>query len=294
MSPQRARGRAAQRALVLVALVGGSSGCKSPPPPEAGASDSASPQAVTTAMNALPMPRASVEAFVNPEKLPAYGGPLGSIEGHVIVVGDEAPETPGDFSRCPEARATYGRRFRSGAARGAGRELADALVVVTGYEGSFVPEDRPAKRVHVRQCAYERRTISMTFGQRLEIKNELKAELVTPTLDRGAGYAVMAAVPGGEPVKLYPTTPGRYRVGDKTGLPFLEATLFVLLHPLHDTTDAVGHFRIDRIPAGKRKVHAMHPAIAGDVSVDVDVTAGVVAPVVLELRYSADSADAGR
>lgn len=244
-------------------------------------------------MNALPLPAASVAAFVNPEKLPAYTGPVGSIEGHVVVVGDEAPVSDEDFSRCPEARATYGRRFRAGATRGTGRELADALVVVTGYEGAFVPETREARRVHVRDCAYERRTVSMTFGQRLEIKNELKSELVTPTLDRGGGYALMAAVPGGQPVKLYPSTPGRYRIGDKTGLAFLESTLFVLLHPLHDTTDTSGHFRIDRVPAGKRQVHSLHPAIPGDVTVEVDVTAGVVVPIVLELRYSAGAGDAG-
>src|SRR5579862_3686583 len=61
-----------------------------------------------------PIPKALVDAVVNPEHLPAYSGPTGSIEGTILVVGPPAPDVKVDVSPCPAALDTYGKLFREG------------------------------------------------------------------------------------------------------------------------------------------------------------------------------------
>jgi len=78
-------------------------------------------------VNATPIPTASVAKFLNPDNLPAYTGETGSVEGTVTVKGLPAPETPGDFHRCPDAEKTWGKLFREGP----NRALADVIVAVT-------------------------------------------------------------------------------------------------------------------------------------------------------------------
>ncbi|HVJ88576.1 MAG TPA: hypothetical protein VM580_02160, partial [Labilithrix sp.] len=104
--------------LSLLALATAScDSCSKAPPAGADATISdaeATPLVVADAgvLNVTPIPTASVAAKVNPEGLPAYTGPTGSVEGTISVMGDPAPETPGDFKRCPDAAKMYGRAFR--------------------------------------------------------------------------------------------------------------------------------------------------------------------------------------
>jgi hypothetical protein len=244
----------------------------------------------STAPNALTLPSASVEAVVNPENLPVYSGPTGSVEGTVSIQGDPSPEVPGlDFSLCPAAIDTYGKLFRAGPAGADGRRpLADAVVVLVGYSGFYLPEKGPAAQIAVNaKCAYATRTIAMTFGQRLEIANDSKFAFA-PRLMGIFQPAVMIAPPGrnGDPVKLYPPKPGHYLLAD-TMQPYVHEDLFVLRQPLHAVSDLAGHYRIDDVPVGKLTVSAALPVIDRESHADVEVRANVVEHVDLALKYAA-------
>lgn len=237
-------------------------------------------------VNASPLPTASVAKAVNPDGLPAYAGPTGSVEGTITVVGDPSPETPADFSRCPGGAMEYGRAFRDGtpAKPGAPRWLADAVVAVTGYTGFFVPEKDEAQAISISDCGYDRRTVTMTFGQRLEVKN-LTKDLWAPKLEPTQSGVMMLATPNGDPVKLYPKKPGHYHLIDNDRK-YAVDDLYVFLHPLHTASKIGGTYRIDRVPVGKVTVNTSHPRIPGAAaSKQVEIRDGVVTQVDLELTY---------
>lgn len=224
--------------------------------------------------------------MVNPQNLPAYTGTTGSVEGTITVVGDPAPERRADFTRCPDAATVYGRTFREGPPQGPNgpRPLADAIVAVTGYAGFYLPEKNGSKEVAIAGCAFGQRTVTMTFGQRLEVKN-LSKDLWTPVLQPGPNLVMMMATPNGDPVRLYPKKPGRYVLGDRERR-YAEADLFVFLHPLHTSSNLEGKYRIDGVPVGKVKVNTTHPQIDGaEASVEVDVKEGVVHRVDLQIVH---------
>jgi hypothetical protein len=291
----------------IATLVGASLsgvGCSrgSTPAPAAGGPDSGIAAAARPSAppNALAVPSASVEAVVNPEHLPAYAGPTGSVEGTILVEGPQAPDIPDlDFRTCPAGIDVYGKLFRSGSARPDGkRPLADAVVVVVGYGGFYLPDKGPVEQVVVTpSCGYGARSIAMTYGQRLEVVNDSKYAFA-PHLAGIFQAAVMIAPPGrnGDPVKLYPPKPGHYLMMD-TMQSFVREDLFVLRQPLHAVTDLAGHFRIDGVPVGKLSVGASLATINADAHTDVDVRASVVEHVELTLVYTPHEtppSDAGR
>ena len=238
-------------------------------------------------MNVSPVPTAAVADMVNPDKLPPYAGPTGSVEGTISVVGDPAPVVAGDFTRCPDASSTWGHAFREGPPNGATgargpRAVGDAIVVVTGYRGFFVPEKQEAKEIRIDGCAYTTRTATMTFGQRLEVKNVSK-DFWTPVLEPGTNMVLMMATPNGDPAKLYPKKPGHYLLLDRDRK-YVVVDVYAFLHPLHASTDVVGHYRIDGLPVGKVTVSTTHPQIDANAETQLTVEAGVVHKVDLVLR----------
>jgi hypothetical protein len=149
---------------------------------------------------AFPVPRASVEAVLNPQNLPAYSGPTGSVEGTITVQGPPSPDVSVPISKCPAALDTYGKLFREGhpATPGGPRPLADAVVVVTGYEGFALVDKSDVVKVTIgTNCAYPTRTIAVTFGQRIEVSNKTKL-LFAPVIADDDATAVMVAAPSGE------------------------------------------------------------------------------------------------
>ncbi len=233
--------------------------------------------------------------MVNPQRLPGYAGPTGSVEGTITVTGDPAPETPSDYRKgCADAAKTYGRAFREGEPESPSgkRWLADAVVAVTGYGDFFVPERDEAEEVTIEGCAYAKRTVTMTFGQRLEVKN-LSKDFWTPMLRPAGTTVMMMATPGGDPVKLYPKWPGRYQLIDHDRK-YATADLYAFRHSLHTTTALQGIYRIDGVPVGKVKVNASHPQIdEDDVATEVDVKQGVIHRVDLTINHKAAPLDAG-
>jgi hypothetical protein len=288
--------------LILVTAVGALAtavGCSrhrpEPTPPAGDAGAAASLSSSAPAASAAPedpqaMPAASIAAVVNPDGVPAYNGPTGSVEGTVLVKGPDSPDVPGvSAPLCPAALDTYGKLFRAGQARADGlRPLADAVVVVIGYEGRgyYIPEKDPAARVTVTpNCAYPTRTIAMTFGQWLEVSNDSKQPF-GPYLEYVVGGAVRIAPPqqAGEPVKVYPPRAGHLSMRDRLQ-PYVHEDVWVFRHPLHAVTDLAGHFRIDGVPLGPLKVGAELTATGSKTTAEVDVRENVVQNVELVLTY---------
>jgi hypothetical protein len=232
--------------------------------------------------------RASVEAVLNPEGLPEYTGPTGSLEGTISVTGPAAPDVKLDVSKCPAALDMYGKLFRDGTPKepGGARWLADAVVVAFGYTGFYVADKSDAVRVAISaRCAYPSRTLAVTYGQRLEVVNRSKL-LFAPAIDRDITMAQMVAPPqeSGDPVRIYPRRAGRFVLLDRME-PFVKEDLYVFRHPLHAVTDTAGHFRIDGLPVGKLTVGVHHPAMDADAEAPVEIVAGLVQRVDLSLTY---------
>jgi hypothetical protein len=273
--------------LALVALVTGLlPACKGQhyKPGEAYAAQPAPPPSAPA--NGSQLKEEEVLAFVNPQKLPVYSGPTGSIEGTISITGDPSPDVPGlDFRKCPAAKDMYDKLFRVGATQSNGaRTLADALVAVTGYGSYFVPERKPVRSITFEHCAFEGRTVDMTIGQALEITNKDDA-LFAPSLAQATMPALMLAAKNTAPVKLYPPRPGYYTIVDRMELAYLRGDLYVLLQPLHTVTSLDGHYRIDGIPVGEVTVSTRLARLRKEASRKIMVDANTVQTVDLSLDF---------
>ncbi len=287
---KRARIAGAGGAL-LAALAAAFAGCKDAPKSDPAPAASATPAPSTPAVGS-PIPSASVAAILNPSSMPPYQGPTGSIEGTILITGDPAPPLLGkNFSKCPAATQTRAHLFRTGATIAStdggapAKQLADAIVAVTGYQG-FVAERNEVKQLVVESCEEVPRTIDVTFGQRLEVQNKTKV-LFAPALAEAQNPALMVAPPGGDFVKVYIPRPGRFTMSDRLGGDFFSGDVYALLHPLHATSGVDGHFRIDGIPIGKVQVGARLSAIGKEATQSIEVLAGVIHRVDLTLHYVA-------
>jgi hypothetical protein len=273
------RGLPAARVALLGAAIG-ALGCQGGKGNEASPATSAAAPVASAATSASaveaavgrPASPADVAKIMNPKGQAPYSGPVGSLRGHVRIKGDPPPDAGLSFpiGKCGEAAATYGRLFRVGQ-DGA---LADALVTVVNYDG-FVPERDEAEKVTLHGCALSRRTLALSFGQRIEIANLDPTEPYMPYLDGGAFTAVMVAVPKGDPVKLYPQQPGHYLIRDQLPKPFMTADVFVLKFATHDVTDLDGEFEINGIPVGKVLTSAFLPSINADTKKPIEIKEGV-------------------
>jgi hypothetical protein len=142
--------------------------------PAASASQASSAEpalsAVAPVAEGLARPPREIEKVVNPKREQPYSGPSGTVAGTVVIKGDEAPaneqlkEIP---EECLSARERYRQLFREGMLRSA----PDVFVAVTGYSG-YVPAKEDAVLVTGKGCAFDTRTVGMTFGQALEVASK--------------------------------------------------------------------------------------------------------------------------
>jgi hypothetical protein len=239
---------------------------------------------------ALPaaIPKTVVDRVLNPGANPPYSGPIGKVRGIVRASGDPAPAVPEVLSKiprgtCEDARAFYGKLFREGP----NRELGDVLVAVTEYEG-YLPPAGDVKQVTAQGCAFESRTIAMTFGQRLDVVNK-GPETFIPLLKGGSQAAYVVAMPGGAPVNIFPPKVGQYALADQTHV-YAIADVFVLKFPTFAVTGLDGTFELSGIPAGEVVVSALLPATGASESRRVKVGAGDTATVDFTLPYPAKRA----
>jgi hypothetical protein len=262
--------------------------CKSKSSVEEGAPASTGSAPASSAAVPHAIPDEAVQNFLNPKNQPAYSGPMGTVRGVIRVTGDEAPPVPGVAEKikganCEPARAMYGKLFREGP----GRTLADVLVGVTGYE-AFVPPEAETVSVTAKNCAYDRRTIAVTFGQSIEVYNrDRDATSYLPELVGAKAPALVVAMPGGSPVRLFPIKLDRPYVLRDNVQTFATADVFVLRFSTHDVTDLDGRYEIARVPAGDFKVSAHSPTLGKTVDKAVTVPAGGVVDVDFEIPFQA-------
>ena len=221
----------------------------------------------------IPIPVAKVDSVINPTGRAPYKGPRGTVEGVIRVTGDAPPKRnltiPFD---CGEAYATYGKVFREGN----DRTLADAMVAVTGYD-AYIPAAGDVYPISIHGCAYDRRTLVLTYGQRIEVTNRDPKQSFLPQLEGSRAPAQLIAMPKGDPVKLYPLEVGHYalREGMKAGA-WMYADVFVLQYSTHAVTGLDGRYRISGVPAGKVKVAVYLPSIDVEMHPDVGVQASSI------------------
>jgi len=240
------------------------SGCgKDQPSPGPASSGSAAGPKASAAVETFGVPigipgnAAKIADAVNPKHDKPYAGPRATLKGKVRIEGDPPPDTNLKFpDKCKDAQTTYAKLFRVGL----DSALADAMVAVTGLT-AFVPADGPAAKATLHGCAVNRRTVVMTYGQRLELANLDKLDSYVPYLDGAISRAGMVAVPGGEAVKLYPQEPGHYMIRD-TMPSGLVADVFVLKYATHDVTGLDGGYEIKNLPPGKVRVDVFLPVIS--------------------------------
>ena len=250
---------------------------------------SAVPSASASAQAPLPViPPEQVHAVLNPNSEAPYSGPIGTVRGVVHASGDAAPTQhevvdkipPG---HCDDARAFYGKLFREGL----NRELGDVLVAVTNYKG-YVPPSEEKRVIVAKGCAFDSRTVATVFGQRLEISDR-GTETFLPELVGSGQPAVLAAVPGGDAIKLYPNHVGQFTLIDRAHA-FAKADVFVLKYPTAAVTGLDGKFEIKGIPAGEVLVTAYLPATRVQASKRLTVVAGETADLDLTVPFTAAGA----
>ena len=266
--------------ILLVGLVCGLPACKKKVPVGAkpGASASGGPSgSAAPALSGEPSAaeraaamRAAIAKVVNPKGEEPYKGTVGAIKGTVTIEGDPPPDSGLAIpAKCNEALVTHGKLFRVGQ----DKTLGDVLVAVTEYTG-FVPARSPAEKVTIHGCALSKRTVAMTFGQRLEVSNLDQIDSYMPYLDGAPSKVTMVAPPNGDAVKLYPPEPGHYLIRDQLPNPFLVADVFVLAYATHDTTGLDGQYEIKGIPIGRVKLSAFLPSLNKVVEKVLDVREG--------------------
>ncbi len=243
-------------------------------------------------------PDARALRLTNPNNLPAYAGPTGAIHGRVVTSGSASTAVTIDTKACPKAALQYNRTFREGLADASGkRPVADAVVVVTGYSGFYIPETRKNVRAVFAECDFETHTVTMTLGQQLEVVNKSDVPFA-PRLQPSPPSVMMLAPPleRGEPVHLSPDGPGYFRLTDQLGkLKYLEVGVYVLLHPLHTVSKLDGSFRIEGVPAQKLMLggRLANGDRTGTREVDVPAGGSVEVELLIEAKATDTTKDAG-
>ncbi len=284
----------------LAVALGGCTERRSTPLPSAsGSLSAAAPSAsavpprpassVSILAGATPIPPAVVASVLNPTKLPVYEGPFGSVEGIVRYAGPP-PETVDE--KWPRACGALPPGFDKAFRVTSDGRLGDAIVGVTEYDGRFVPPLDEAALVRIDRCLFDKRTVTLTFGQRVEVLNDGDVPAM-PKLHGSRSPAVMVAVPHGDAVRMYPQVVGRYELGDEMGNGYLRAEVFVFKYATHGVTDTSGHFSIGRVPVGKVRVSARHPKFPeGLASTEVEIAEGKATKIELTIDVPATRASA--
>ncbi|MCH2111086.1 MAG: carboxypeptidase-like regulatory domain-containing protein [Polyangiaceae bacterium] len=221
---------------------------------------------------------------VNPGNRPPYEGKTGRVVGVIRAAGDPAPYNRQALlamkSDCDLSRKMFGRLFREGE----GRTLADVLVAVTGYDG-YIPFKDKKVEVTAKGCAWNSRTIALSYGQYLSISGEDRRAYV-PELMGQKMPAQLFILPSAPPVVLPPARPGRFALVDSLRLYNL-AEVYVLPYSTTDVTELDGRFEIDGLPLGKMKLNAFLPSTGKVTEREIEIRAGETLELDLELDYKA-------
>ncbi len=211
-----------------------------------------------------------------------YAGATGTVAGVVRITGDPAPPLPGlaqiPVGECFKAHERHKHLFR----KSADGALVDALVAVTEYDVQL-PAPKEPVRVNMEDCSFSQRTVAMMMGQALEVVNR-GPSAGTPQLIGSPVPALRVAVPGGDPVRLIPHAPGKYRLVDRSH-EFAFAEVFVLNYPTATVTDTAGRFELKGVPIGKARINVLVPLTELTAGQDIEVRANQTTDVQFALNF---------
>lgn len=241
-------------------------------------------------LNGTPLTPEAIESIVNPQRLPPYPGLFVTVRG-TVRVDKEAPirmKVPAaDLAKCPVRAADFDAIYRASKLE-KGFGLQDALVFSVEYMG-YVPEQHEAKAVTIDQCAFVPRTVSMTFGQRLDVTN-LDRVTHAPSFAESPLPILNLATPKAPPVKVFTTRPGVFWLIDAIGPAWLKSRVFVLPQSVHTVSADRGAYEL-RVPTGKQKIVFRHPAFEAEIVREIEAKDGV--PVDLDVDFQFVIPDAG-
>jgi hypothetical protein len=266
--------------------------CKSQPAPSttpaptvASAPIAPTPKAPQPPADLFPLDDAKLAKIVNPGGAPAYSGATATIEGTIKVEGDPSPLQ--HFNTLPDYCKLAGERYAPLFRKAADGALADALVSVIGVSG-FVPLSRADKIVTIKECGTEPRTIDLSLGQRLLMRNEDKGIPYMPQVGERKSVTNLA-IEGQAPVALILAQPNIYAMtwlaGAAPGSAVPTDTVFVIPSALHVVTGVDGHYKITGIPVGKARLTATHRSLL-EVHEDLDLKENETRTVNLTLKFT--------
>lgn len=225
----------------------------------------------------------SVEKSLNPQGLPVYSGPVGVVRGIVSVSGDPPPLMPERANKIPESCSRALEFERKLFRQGVDRTLADVLVTVTEYQGYIKPQAESV-RTEAKGCAFDAKVTALVYGQRIDVFNR-DPQGYLPRLIGVPTYTLRVAMPGGNPVPVFPPSPGQFLLVDETR-DYMRSEVYVLNYPTFDVTGLDGAFEISGVPAGDVKVTAYSPALGKLSEQRVRVQSGVVQELKFQLDFS--------
>ncbi len=211
-----------------------------------------------------------------------YSGPAGVVRGVVRITGDDPPVLPGSdkipVGKCFKAHERHRLLFRKDADGG----VADVLVGITDYKATLPKATAPVV-VTAEDCSISQRTVALNLGQSIHFKNRGPSAAM-PQLIGLPTPAMMAAVPGGDPIVLTPHATGRFELIDRSH-PYANAEVFVVNYPTITVTGEQGRFELAGIPVGEVKVSVLLPATGLSLEKRVQVEAGKPVEVNFDLHF---------
>jgi plastocyanin len=210
----------------------------------------------------------------------AIEGPVGTIEGTVIFVGDDIrmPEIVTNTTDPLVCGAKISKRDVEISPENKGIRY-----VLVWLEDVKLPDGyKPPRQDLVldnKNCQFEPHAAVTTVGSTIEATNSDDVFHTTnlygatsenmPLVSKGSSQRTVARRPGTIPVKC-----------DKHG--WMQAFIRVDPHPFHAVTDADGKFSIANVPAGTYKLKSWHEVYYGQ---DTEVTAKPDDITTLEIKY---------
>ena len=98
--------------------------------------------------------------------------------------------------------------------------------------------------------------------------------------------ALMVSLPKADPIRMYPTRPGRYVLSDAMNI-FMYAEVLVVKYPTHAVTGLEGEFEISGIPVGEVTVSALLPSIMQKAEKKVTIRDRATTEVHLVIEFDA-------
>ena len=147
-----------------------------------------------------------------------------------------------------------------------------ANVVVFVENGPNVVSDAPAVTVDQKGCAYHPHVSAVRVGQTINITSHDAVMHNVHVIPEVAGQQNISQTTSGASNQIVFNTPDTVHLKCDVH-PWMSAYIDVFDHPFFAVTDAAGHFKIDRLPAGTYTLVARHEML-GELRQTISVAAG--------------------